>query len=196
MLFPEQNQRKLGYALSLNKGQDFEELIQCSEPAGHKYKTDAVFYEANLARKKVMKIDRDIGKPVASLFMRKLNVKPHRLSFYRVSAAVGGFHDSRAATSDDGQVVFSQPLRQLDCRLIIGVVGFHSCGAKDRHSGPNLGQNFERINELGHDPKNSPGIFLDKGIACVVVHLRAQLRQVRFWIQDRGDVRDVTAKYA
>src|SRR5579883_631199 len=83
-----------------------------------------------------MEIDRDIGKAVASLFVRQLDVQTHGFPFHRSRSPVCRFHNSRAAPGYDREIVFCQAFCQFDCRLVIGVLRQHSGRAKTVTPGP------------------------------------------------------------
>jgi len=69
------DQGKLRDALGLHQGRHFKKFVQRAKAARHENESEAVFDEANLARKKIMEMDRDIGKTVAALLVRQFDVE-------------------------------------------------------------------------------------------------------------------------
>src|SRR5882724_3299561 len=47
-------------ALGLHEREHLKKLVKRAETAGHINETEAVFYEANFAREKIMEMDRDV----------------------------------------------------------------------------------------------------------------------------------------
>ena len=118
-LRPKRISGKRGNALRLHQRQYFKKFIQRAKSPRHEHKGDAVFDKADLARKKVMKMDRHIGVSIALLFVWQFNVQAHRFALDGRGAAIGRFHDARPAAGDDGEIMLRQILRELDRRLVI-----------------------------------------------------------------------------
>src|SRR5438105_3903668 len=131
MLAAKKNEGETWDALSLDKGNHFKELVECPKTAGHENEADAVFDETNFPGKKVMEMDGDVCKTVSFLFVRQFDVQPHGFTFGQGCAFIGSFHNARPAAGDDGEVVFGQSARQLDCRSIIFVGWGHASGTEN-----------------------------------------------------------------
>lgn len=157
-------------AAGLDEGEHFKKFVERSKTTGHEYEGDAVFYETNFAREKVMKMDRDIRVRIAFLFVRQFDVQADGSSLGRQCAAVGSFHDARSAAGDDGEIVFGQFPREMNGGFVIPIGRQQSRGAEHGYAGPDLRECFKRIHEFRHDAKNAPRVFLDEGELVVAVH--------------------------
>ena len=163
MFFAEQDERELRDALRLHEREHFKKFIERAEATRHENKAETVFYETNFARKKIMEVHRHVGVFVAGLLERQFNVEANRFTTGVRRAFVGRFHNAGTATSDDGEIMFRQPLRDIHGGAIVFVGGFGAGGAEDGHGGTDLGHRLERIYELGHDAEDAPRIFVDEG---------------------------------
>jgi hypothetical protein len=97
--------------------------------------------------------------------MRKFDVAPDRSAPGFESAAIGGFHDSRSASGNNGISGLSQKGSRFLCGLIFRVVGFSPRGAEDGDAVRDMRQILETLNKLAHDPKHAPGVRMKKLIS-------------------------------
>jgi len=167
MFAAEQDERELRDALRLHEREDFKKFVERAEAAGHEHEAEAVFHEADFAREKIMKVNRDVGVAVAALLVRQFDVEADGFAAGVFRAFVRGFHDAGAAAGDDGEIVLGEALGDVVRGAIKFVGRLGARGAKNRHGRADLGQRLKRIHELGHDAEDAPRVFADE---IVVAH--------------------------
>ena len=163
VIAPEQDERKLWDALRLGERNDFEEFVERAEAARHENETEAVFREANLARKEIMEMQRQINESIARLLVGQFNVEADGFAAALPRAFVRRFHGARSAAGDDGEIVLRQAFGNRHGGMIIFVIRAHPRGAENGDGGTGLRKRLEGIHELGHDAKNAPRILADEG---------------------------------
>src|ERR1043165_1972682 len=117
---PETDERKLRDAARLNESQHFEEFVERPKAARHENEGNAVFHKANFARKEIVKVHRDVREPIALLLMRQFDVETDGFSFGERCTFIGSFHYAGPATSDNGEIMLGEALREFDCGLVTG----------------------------------------------------------------------------
>ena len=123
---------KLRDALRLHERDDFEKFVERAESAGHEDEAEAVFREADLARKKIMEMQRQVDKAIAGLLVRQFDVEADGFAAALGRALVRGFHDARSAAGDDGEIVLRQAFGNRRGGAIIFVVRARPRGAENR----------------------------------------------------------------
>ena len=155
----EQDERELRDALGLDERDDFKQLIERAKPAGHVNEAEAVFREADLARKKIVEVQRKVGVAVALLLAGQFDVQADGFTAALRRALVGGLHDARAAAGNDAELVPGKFPGNVMRGAVILVAGLHPRRAENAHGGAGLGKRQERVHEFGHDAENAPRIF-------------------------------------
>ena len=94
------------------------------------------------------------------LLVRQLNAQPNGQAVGVVAAAVGGFHDARAATSDGRVTRLRQRLAQVEAPLVVRAILWQTCRTIYRHRRRNLRQRTKAVNELRLNAQHTPGIVV------------------------------------
>ena len=84
----------------------FEHLVEGAESAGEEDHGRRAEDEVKLPQREVLELEAEVGgdEGIGLLLARELDVEPDRLAADVEGAAVGGFHDPRAASGDDHEI--------------------------------------------------------------------------------------------
>src|SRR6476660_3474616 len=85
--------------LVLNKSERFKKFVEGTDAAGHNNEGVGIFYQQRFADEKIMQPDTTIEIHVGSLLEWQLDVASNRAATDLFCAAVGRFHNARAAAS-------------------------------------------------------------------------------------------------
>src|SRR5207247_9490462 len=72
-----EDQRKTTNPLGLHQREDFKKLVQRAKTTRQKHESSAVFHKTDLAREKVVEMNRDIRVTIGLLLEWQLNVQPY-----------------------------------------------------------------------------------------------------------------------
>ena len=103
---PEEDDRHRLHAVSLAEGEGLEHLVERAEPAGEEHHRRRAEDEVELPQREVLELEAEIGRDegVGLLLGGELDVEADRLAADVEGAAVGRFHDPRAASGDDHEI--------------------------------------------------------------------------------------------
>ena len=79
-----------------------------------------------------------------------------------LAAAVGGFHDPRAAARDHGEAALRDAVADLPRSRVVGRVGLDARRPEDRHGQADAREHVEAVDELAHDAQHAPRIGVDE----------------------------------
>ena len=146
----------------LDQRQRLEQLVERPEAARQDHERVGVLHEHDLAGEEVAELDAEVDVRVEALLLRQLDVAADRQAAALLAAAVGGFHDPRAAAGDDrvaglrpasarGRGPARSRVARLDAR-----------GPEDADRRADLGQRVEALDELGQDPQRAPRVGVEE----------------------------------
>ena len=98
--------------------------------------------------------------------MRQFDVAADRRTAGFEGAAIGGFHDARAAASDHRDAIPRKQRPRFLRRFVFGIVGRRPRRTEDRDAVRDMRQVFKALDELAHDAENAPGIGVEELIAA------------------------------
>src|SRR5207249_4221856 len=137
VLGPHHDYGKVFDFAGLDKRDCFKQLVECSSATLHHDESVGVFYQQRFAHEKVMKLDAAIEKRVWLLLELELDVAADRAAVDIFRPAIGCFHDSRSATSHDGESELRDARAHFTGQVITGMTFFNSRRTKDGHTWPN-----------------------------------------------------------
>src|SRR6185312_3232557 len=101
-------------------------FVQRAKAPRHVNETETVFHKTNFARKKIMEMDRNVGKWIGELLSRQFDIEADGFAAGFRRTFVRRFHDARAAAGDDGEIMLREFFAD-GCRgAIIFVAGLRS----------------------------------------------------------------------
>src|SRR5438046_5747989 len=177
---PHHYHRKIFDFASLDKSNCFKQFIKRSSATLHYNESVGVFYQQCFANEKVMERDAAIEKCVWLLLEFELDVATDRAAVDIFRPAIGRFHDSRSATSHDGESELRDARAHFTGQVITGMTFFNSRRTKDGHTWPN---------EVEH-PKPAQKIQQNPQEGDQLIETRARSFQKNFistlWRRSRG----------
>ena len=107
--------------LALDEGEGFKSLVQGAKAARHHHESGRVFHQHDLADEEMANLDEPIQVAVFFLFERQGDVAAQAGAARLAGSAVGGFHDTGAATGHHGESLFGQPSAQRPRHAVVGM---------------------------------------------------------------------------
>lgn len=155
-MMSDKNQRDPVDFVRLDHGKDFRQLIQSAEPAGISNRGDAVFEKTDFSNEEITELQGIALITIRMLLHRELDIETDGGSFFVPGAAIGGLHETGPAAGKDTIAALGKEFAKMDTVKVDGIAFGRSGGAEDGDKTFETGHGFERVDEFGHDPEDSP----------------------------------------
>ena len=141
----------------LNQRERLVQFVERAETAGQRHECVRILEQQHLAHEEVPARDDAVAVSVGRLFERQNDVDPDGAAAGLARAAVGGLHQSRAASRHHGESKACQSLAYLDAQLIVRMAFANTRRTEYRHARTTEMERAKADDEIADRFQNQPG---------------------------------------